>query len=503
MKSVIWGILVLSILGLFIIIILCLTGVINVTNKCGRSNHIPKYKEISFSAAASGQVELSWDYNTTGGRNSTDFDFPVNIWWPPKNPSSGIPDKTVTLVSSDAKTDQENYDPPTGGADNVYSYTATLDGNKYFEEGSNWVALAAEITQDANSVSSAYSDTISVTLAGGVTSAATWASPFFLACGFSHLTYTDIKPTKMRLMWKQIITPNIGVKIEDICYTILFKSNTQYTRIDLASMGFKTGYTYNGIDIAVTADTITVKMSGSPKITKMLGTECCCLPDDDTDKATIFLTRDDPDQQTYYISILSDSDAYYHSFPPVDDTYLALSQTGDLYLTTYESDCTTLIKDPVMQLGVDISKAVVTAKRVRTGLFISSSCKGDGCTYDETVSNSDFNDITYTCNSFTQPSSGEDGYLASFTGGAKVTLTLLRPTSYTIPFLLMWMVEESILNPTVTYKIHVAYTSGTQNPYKLGIFQVVFIPHHVFTMYKKWKMGFTFQSNIILEVPSR
>ena len=95
-KSVIWGILVLLIIGLFIVLILCSIGVINRVNSgCGLS------KEISFSAAASGQVQLSWNYDTTSveSRKSTDIDFPVNIWY--TDPSSGNPsaDKIVTLVS--------------------------------------------------------------------------------------------------------------------------------------------------------------------------------------------------------------------------------------------------------------------------------------------------------------------------------------------------------------------------------------------------------------------
>jgi hypothetical protein len=115
-----------------------------------------------------------------------------------------------------------------------------LDGNRFFNQGTNFVAIAAQIGTGTSSLQSTFTDPVSVDVEGDVKTSATFVSPFFVASGYSE---GSIQQTPMKLMWQQ--SRDRGVNINEFCYEIKVADGN-----DLSSMGFTDGSTTsNGVSM--------------------------------------------------------------------------------------------------------------------------------------------------------------------------------------------------------------------------------------------------------------
>ncbi len=415
---------VLVTLALLIVLILCLTGVLSQNNKnlkvlkkpfalskrCGKKKY--NANEITFSAAPNpggGEVQLTWTFDSSelGGQ---DISFPVNIWWQEETPSGGQAYETLTLTpTSDPK-----YTNTSGN-----NYTATLEAETYFQQGTNWIAIAAEIGSGDSQLNSAYTDAQEVIVEGEVTQSAVFASTFFVACGYED---TGVDKTSMKLMWQQPLDP--GVNMNEYCYTIGVDDSN-----DLAAMGFTTGSdTDNGIDIDVdsNAGTITVKVSGTPNEVTVKGSDCCCY-EDPGNRASIFKVGDNS-PFTYYISITGDTEV----------TATTTKSIG-LTLSTFKSDCTTAVSTP------DNSGTAYIVSNDSSPTLLQQYCSS-ACEYNEDINNNDsiFKDFTNCGDKY-------DGkLLIKFSqGGAAVTFGLNELSlDSSIIGLYMLTVKESVINTT-------------------------------------------------------
>lgn len=415
--------------GLLVVMILCITGVIQGGNKshkvsglcCGSSKREIKSggrsTEISFAAEQSpggGKIQLSWKYDISGsgGRKAEDIKFPVKIWQSsttPENVDTTPADKTITLVGSAASDGQENY-TITKFTGNLYFYNALLDGPTYFVKGDNWVSISTEIESNEITLSSNFTSAQKVTVEPLITTAATFVSLFFNANSV----------TKIGLMWSHTLEE--GTNPNQICYKI------QSSALELTMLGF----TKKTITNNVIVDPVSVKNILKVTFTSNLSptkitSDCCCMTNGVTN-STVFQKGN-----IIYVYVVADT------LPDADKT-----SSVSLTLTTYDETCLNSTGDS------STSTAYILADDLDVQFSISdANCKNDSdgipsCTFvDSTLlESSTFDNIT-TCDA---PFASNPG--TADNGGAAVQMNVDMknyPSDIISSMVYNWIVVESVI----------------------------------------------------------
>jgi hypothetical protein len=409
-------ILLLLFLGVVVVLILCLTGVIRVGSNCStsmarereRERERECEREIAFSATndAGGSVTLSWTFD---GIEGTDYRFPVKIYTDP----TVVPEtRSVTLVKTVTGSGSESLYRQTVGES---TYTATLDGATYFVPGTNWVAIASEIQQSGNVISSVYTDSSSVRVDVDVTTAASFVGNIFTAIGYDDPT-NDITSTKFALLWKHALPS--GTVPSQICYRVTGTGS-------ISDLGFATPSENAGIDVSVTADTIQVSFTDELRPSPFNENTLCSL--DPSFGSTVYY---DDTNSIYYIYVVAANDP-----TPKEGEGVTLT------LTTMTQECTDAIAEN------DTASAKIWG--ASDAPVISNNCLDSECTFVSVITPTVHNVPDVCTTSYGSSDIDTDK------GGANVQLSLNWTPS--IDHMFEWTVTESVIaSEESTY---IAYSS--------------------------------------------
>jgi hypothetical protein len=335
---------------LVIILICMVTGLImfslSPSSSCCGKRRNPGF---AFAAgAASGSVSLSWTNDFSGWPSpvtidtANSVDFILQIWT--GSDTTGAPTQKPTL-NSDGSNGGLRYNTPTTSDNITYNYGITLDAATYFTVGSNTMTLESSV----GSLTSAQSATATVSVGAAITAAATFNGTNFVACGYTDtLSPPVISATKTMLLWKQPVTA--GNNPSDFCYTL-----TTTGAGSMAALGFVAGTT-NGVTTVVANKTMTVTFDSSAKITTMA--TCCCIPSSVTTTSIL----QSSDKKTNYVLLISDNVA----------TATGQNIVYPVTLTTYQSDCKTIVGDPSVANVTTIGP--VSAPTLTTSCLVTPSC---------------------------------------------------------------------------------------------------------------------------------